>query len=139
LGGRRRARGDRPRRARDELRVLRLDALRDRDEGRRDRGVAADGLALGCRDRRDRGSAAVPGLALGGLRVARARKPRRSTRLAGRRAAAGAVAGAAGIGVAFGAGASWPVAVLVGWSAAAAVYLGWVWSTVGRLDPVETR
>jgi uncharacterized membrane protein len=33
---------------------------------------------------------------------------------------------------------SWQVAVLSGWNAAAVVFIGWVWLSIGRLDGAET-
>jgi uncharacterized membrane protein len=33
----------------------------------------------------------------------------------------------------------WQLSSLLGWDAAAAVYVGWVWATVLSLDPAETR
>jgi len=34
---------------------------------------------------------------------------------------------------------SWLYAPLLGWDAAAAVFTGWVWAAVGRMDPTATR
>jgi uncharacterized membrane protein len=63
---------------------------------------------------------------------------RRSASLATRRAALSASAGVAGFVVAAVAGPSWSEAVLVGWAAAAAVFLVWVWSTLREKDAGAT-
>ncbi|MDQ0767428.1 putative membrane protein [Pseudarthrobacter defluvii] len=41
-------------------------------------------------------------------------------------------------GLAYGASGSWAYAPAVGWAAACATYLIWVWSVIGRLGPVAT-
>jgi uncharacterized membrane protein len=50
----------------------------------------------------------------------------------------GASVGVAGLVVAALAGASWSEAVLIGWVAAAAVFLVWVWCTLGGKDAAAT-
>jgi uncharacterized membrane protein len=59
--------------------------------------------------------------------------------LARRRALLAAAAAAATLAVALTAGAPWSAALLVGWDAAAIVYLALVWSTIWRLDGFETK
>jgi uncharacterized membrane protein len=58
--------------------------------------------------------------------------------LAARRVLAGAVSGAAALGVALVADASLSVAALVGWDTAALVFVAWVWLTVPGKDAAET-
>src|SRR4051794_16813347 len=74
------------------------------------------------------------------MRSARANPARRDDRqgLAAKRAAATTAAGFVALGGALVSGASWPVAVLLAWEAAAALYLGLVWLTVGRLSDSRT-
>jgi len=45
----------------------------------------------------------------------------------------------AGVAVLVGVFGSWVYAPLLGWDAAAAVFTGWVWAAVGRMDPAATR
>jgi uncharacterized membrane protein len=59
--------------------------------------------------------------------------------LAGRRTAATGTAGLAALAAAWAAGFTWPVALVLAWDATAAVFLGWVWSNVGRLDGARAR
>lgn len=59
--------------------------------------------------------------------------------LEARRTLAATAAALLGFAIAFAAGSSWEVALLVSWLAAAAVYLVWVWATVVRLEPTATR
>jgi len=51
------------------------------------------------------------------------------------------VMAAVGVGVAVVVGVvgSWGYAPLAGWDVAAAVFTGWVWAVVGRMDPAATR
>jgi uncharacterized membrane protein len=70
--------------------------------------------------------------------VASGRHPTRRLGLAGRRAVVGAAAAAAGVAVAVGSGASWPVDVLAAWDAAALVFLALVWHAVGTKDAAAT-
>ena len=51
------------------------------------------------------------------------------------------VAAAAGVvvGAAVGFVAAWQVALFAGWDVALAVYVGWMWLSVGRMDPAATR
>jgi uncharacterized membrane protein len=51
------------------------------------------------------------------------------------------VVGAIGVGVAFGASwfTPWELAALAGWVVAAAAFISWVWLTVARLSPEQTR
>jgi uncharacterized membrane protein len=58
--------------------------------------------------------------------------------VAARRTVAATVAAVVGLGAAFAAHSSWEVALLIGWLAAAVVYLVWVWATVVRLDAAAT-
>src|SRR4051794_35005619 len=55
-------------------------------------------------------------------------------RHAARRTAAAGMAGSAALAIAWAVGAAWPAAFLMAWDVAAAVYLVWIWSSVGRLD-----
>jgi uncharacterized membrane protein len=50
------------------------------------------------------------------------------------------VAGAAGlvVAVAVGVAVGWQYAVAAGWTVAAAVFTGWTWGVIGRLDPAQT-
>ena len=59
--------------------------------------------------------------------------------LADIRAGVATLFGVAVIAVALGAGASWSVAVLVGWEVAATVFLGWVGRTIVKMDASETQ
>jgi uncharacterized membrane protein len=45
----------------------------------------------------------------------------------------------AAVGTVFGFLAPWQLAVLAGWDATAALFVAWVWVSVGRLTPDETR
>jgi uncharacterized membrane protein len=58
--------------------------------------------------------------------------------LARRRLVAAAVAAAVALAVALAAGASWPVAVDVGWDGAALLFLLWVWSAIGGKSAAQT-
>ena len=58
--------------------------------------------------------------------------------LAGKRAAVATTAAGATLAVALVAGLSWSVSFLLAWYAAAAVFLAWVWATVGHLDASQT-
>ena len=59
--------------------------------------------------------------------------------LADIRAGVATLFGVAVIAVALVAGASWSVAVLVGWEVAATVFLGWVGRTIVKMDASETQ
>ena len=59
--------------------------------------------------------------------------------LADIRAAVATLLGLAGFVVALVAGATWSVAVLVGWEVAATVFLAWVGRTIVRMDAAATR
>ena len=59
--------------------------------------------------------------------------------LANIRAAIATLLGLAAFVVALVAGATWSVAVLVGWEVAATVFLAWVGRTIVRMDAAETR
>ena len=59
--------------------------------------------------------------------------------LAARRTAAAGTAGAAALAGAWGAGATWSVALVVAWDVAALVYLVWVWSHVAKLNGASVR
>lgn len=59
--------------------------------------------------------------------------------LADIRAAVATLLGAAAIAGALVAGATWSVAVLVGWEVAATVFLAWVGRTIVRMDAAATR
>jgi uncharacterized membrane protein len=64
--------------------------------------------------------------------------PRSQPGLAARRAVVGAAFGAAASTVALVAGASPSVAALAAWDTASAVFLAWVWSTIGSKDAAAT-
>ena len=59
--------------------------------------------------------------------------------LADIRAAIATLVGAAVVAVVLVAGASWSVAMLVGWEAAATVFLAWVGVTIVRMDAAEKQ
>jgi uncharacterized membrane protein len=60
-------------------------------------------------------------------------------RHAARRTTAAGAAGSAGLAIAWAVGAAWPAALLLAWDVGAAVYLVWIWSTVGRLDGSQAQ
>lgn len=65
------------------------------------------------------------------------KSPRRRETAAARGLIAALIGAVAGIVAVF--LISWQAAILVGWDAAAIVYLAWIWAIVGRLNPNETK